>query len=138
MSLHVPEKYRNGAGFLPKGDPWWTPPGAGNNGVFFLPMQRKVKAGRLRYYLKVICSDGEQWEHVSVSMPDRCPTWPEMCHVKGLFWDPEDCVIQYHPPASTYVNHHPYVLHLWRPDGIQIPTPPTYMIGPDEDIKGAR
>lgn len=57
-------------------------------------------------------SDG--WEHVSVSLPNRCPNWPEMSFVKDLFWDGEECVIQYHPPKSEYVNNHPYCLHLWK------------------------
>ena len=29
------------------------------------------------------------WEHVSVSLADRCPTWREMAWVKDLFWMPE-------------------------------------------------
>ena len=36
--------------------------------------------------LVVIVSDGvgftPVWEHVSVSMQNRCPNWPEMCHIK--------------------------------------------------------
>lgn len=62
-------------------------------------------------------SDGGGWEHVSVSTIERCPTWDEMCKVKSLFWDDDDLVVQYHPPASEYVNNHPYTLHLWRKSG---------------------
>ena len=69
------------------------------------------------------------WEHVSVSRRDRCPTWDEMCLVKALFWDEEDCVIQYHPPRSEYVNNHPNCLHLWRPIGVSLPMPPSIMVG---------
>lgn len=66
------------------------------------------------------------WEHVSVSLPRqrRCPTWPEMCFIKDLFWDEEETVIQYHPKKSDYVNIHPFVLHLWKPAHIAIPMPP--------------
>lgn len=56
----------------------------------------------------------EGWEHVSVSLPNRCPTWPEMCFVKALFWEPEETVVQFHPPESSYVNCYPYALHMWR------------------------
>lgn len=70
----------------------------------------------------------EGWQHVSVSAR-RMPNWIEMCFVKDLFWDQEECVIQYHPPRSRYVNCHPTCLHLWKPDGIVIPTPPMWMIG---------
>ena len=69
------------------------------------------------------------WEHVSVSgMSGRklvIPTWDEMCFIKDLFWDPEECVVQYHPPRSQYVNHNPCTLHLWRPLENEIPLPPT-------------
>ena len=37
---------------------------------------------------------------------------------KALFWDEDDCVIQYHPPRSEYVNNHQNCLHLWRPIGV--------------------
>lgn len=59
-------------------------------------------------------AESKGWEHVSVSLPNRCPNWPEMCFVKELFWDDEECVIQFHPPKSEYVNNHPYCLHMWR------------------------
>lgn len=81
--------------------------------------------------LRIIASDQEGWEHVSVSPAknDRTPTWEEMTFVKSLFWGEEETVIQYHPPKSRYVNNHPYVLHLWKPIGIEIPLPPVYMVG---------
>jgi hypothetical protein len=80
----------------------------------------------------IICSWGLGWEHVSVSIPSssRCPTWEEMCYVKGLCWNEDETVIQYHPAKQDYVNYHPFVLHLWRPIGIELPKPPTIMIGP--------
>lgn len=73
------------------------------------------------------------WDHVSVSMANRCPNWPEMCFVKALFFRDDETVIQFHPPADLHVNCHPYCLHLWRPAGLTIPTPPRWMIGP---VKG--
>jgi len=83
-------------------------------------------------YLTILAGTGEDWmlggpawEHVSVSLPDRCPTWDEMCWVKGLFWGEDELVLQFHPPASVYVSHHPYCLHLWKPVGVEIPLPPT-------------
>jgi hypothetical protein len=68
------------------------------------------------------------WEHVSVSIAHRCPNWQEMCLVKDLFWEEDECVIQFHPPKSEYVNHHPYCLHLWK--HADIPTPPSELVGP--------
>ena len=56
-----------------------------------------------------------QWEHVSVSLPDRCPTWDEMNFVKDLFWSGSETVLQFHPAKFQYVNTHPFCLHLWKP-----------------------
>jgi hypothetical protein len=72
----------------------------------------------------VIFSWGEGWDHVSVSYSNRCPTWDEMCYIKNIFFKEDECVIQYHPPKSDYVNIHPYCLHLWRPQNQSIPMPP--------------
>lgn len=73
-----------------------------------------IQSLKLKQALKVIASVEEGWEHVSVSLGNRCPTWDEMCFVKNLFWDEEDMVIQFHPAKSEYINLHPYALHLWR------------------------
>lgn len=83
----------------------------------------------------VIASVGMGWEHVSarargMDLKERVPTWAEMCWLRDLFFDPEEVVIQIHPKHSEYVNCHPNVLHLWRPTYCDIPTPPTYMLGP--------
>lgn len=90
-------------------------------------------------YLFVMAADGTEtrFDHVSVSVlrdkdgthkPDRCPTWEEMVWVKSLFWDDEECVIEYHPPRSKYVNNHNYVLHLWKPLDAEIPLPPSICV----------
>ncbi len=69
------------------------------------------------------------WEHVSVSLSDRCLTWEEMCFIKDVFWEEGDAVVQYHPPKSDYVNNHDYTLHLWRPLNGSIPMPDPIMVG---------
>jgi hypothetical protein len=61
---------------------------------------------------------GDDWEHVSVSCVDRCPTWEEMCRVKALFWTDEETVLQFHPLREKYVNCHRFVLHLWKQRGV--------------------
>lgn len=80
--------------------------------------------------LYVIVSDGEGWDHVSISLPDSIdtPTWAEMCFIKQTFFDPEECVIQYHPPASQYVNFDVGCLHLWKRQGEAFPMPPLEMV----------
>jgi hypothetical protein len=98
-------------------------------GAFFI----KHQTGKTP--LKVICSpfDGEsEWEHVSVSLPNRCPAWEEMCLVKKLFWGEDETVVQFHPSKSEYVNNHPYCLHLWRNTKVGYKLPPSLLVG----IKG--
>ena len=85
--------------------------------------------------LGIISSADYGWEHVSVGLVgerSKTPNWDEMCFVKSLFWDDEECVMQFHPPKSVYINLHPGVLHLWKPTGKNIETPPRWMIGPYE------
>lgn len=125
MSFHVPEKNR--VHVDDNGIPIPVDATGTNNGAFVF----HLKIGRkdpLRFF--VIASSGMGWEHVSVSTRIRVPTWAEMCFLKGVFWDPEDCVIQFHPPASEYVNYHPGCLHLWRPTDQEIPRPHPLMVGP--------
>lgn len=102
-----------------------SPPGE-DYGFFFLRMNGA------REELRVMVSSGHEtmpWEHVSVSLRTRCPTWDEMCWVKSLFWREDETVIQYHPPKSEYVSQHPYCLHLWKPIGIELPRPPMVTVG---------
>ena len=127
MSFHVPNQYRIKTGVMRSDD------SNGNNGAFFIP-NRAVCAGKSEPPFKVIASDGGlpgqmSWEHVSVSLPHRCPTWAEMCRIKSIFWDANDVVIQYHPAESEYVNNHNFCLHLWRPVGVELPVPDSLLVG---------
>ncbi len=118
MTFHVPNNRRVRFG------PAATDEEMGNNGCFIVgPAPRRSQV------LRVIASDGGGWEHVSVSLPNRIPSWEEMVYVRDMFWDPEDAVMQLHPPHSSYVNNHPFCLHLWRPIGVEVPTPPMMCIG---------
>lgn len=103
----------------------------GNNGAFRIPCGDR--------HLFCIVSDGVRvepkelhgWEHVSVSVigaPHTPPTWAEMKHVKELFWSDEECVVEYHPPKSGYVNDHDGVLHLWRALEVEFPMPPRALV----------
>lgn len=78
--------------------------------------------------LKVCSSDYGGWDHISVSLPDRTPTWEEMCHVKDLFFRTDEWVMQLHPPKNENVNNHPFCLHMWRPQNCTIPLPPKVMV----------
>lgn len=82
----------------------------------------------------VVASDGFGWKHISVSfgqVSNKTPSWEIMCWIKDLFWDETDCVVQFHPPKSEYVNIHKGCLHLWQcTDGSKQPMPPSIMVGP--------
>lgn len=112
--MKVPNQYRIKDGPMGSNDSY------GNNGCFVLTFES------MEYV--IIASDGDGWDHVSVSTEKRTPRWEAMCYIKDLFFEPEDCVVQYHPPQSEYVNNHPHCLHLWKPQNIDIPTPPTILV----------
>ena len=111
--LVVPPRYRS-----PRNAPY---------GAFDLP-------GPCGARLTIIAADARDtgWEHVSVSTKRRVPNWQEMCFVKNLFWAPEECVVQFHPPQSRYVNNYSVVLHMWRWMGGEFPTPPDILVGVKE------
>lgn len=94
-------------------------------GAFYIPFES--------YILKVLATDGKgfdpQWEHVSVSLPGRCPNWREMCFIKDLFWSKEETVLQIHPPESLYINQHPHCLHLWKNPNNIFELPPLEYVG---------
>lgn len=113
--FNVPEKYRVRVGVMGSNELF------GNNGAFEIPT-----TGTMLY---VIASDQLGWEHVSVSHRKRLPTWIEMCKIKEMFWSSEDCVVQYHPSKSEYVNNHPNCLHLWRCIDKSFPIPDSLLVG---------
>ena len=119
MRKRVPAELEKGRILVGK---WGSDPQDGFNGAFELGI------------LHIISSTGVHpaaagWEHVSVSVVDRCPTWEEMCIVKQLCWADTETVIQFHPKASEYVSHHPYTLHMWKHKGGHT-LPPSMLVGP--------
>jgi hypothetical protein len=90
------------------------------NGMFTIPIFGNRAS--------VIISNGQGWEHVSVSFKTRCPKWDEMCYIKDLFFNEDEVVVQYHPKKSEYVNLHNNCLHMWRCIDVEMPTPPNWMV----------
>lgn len=70
----------------------------------------------------------ERWDHVSVSLKDRCPHWNEMEAVRKLCFKPDEFVMQLQLPDKHHINVHPNCLHMWRPHDIAIPLPPEYLV----------
>lgn len=103
----------------------------GGYGIIHLP--RNNKKGYTT--ATIIWSWGGGWDHVSVRpFSGSTPTWSDMCFVKDMFFEEEDCVVQYHPPKSEYVNNVDNCLHLWRLRGEPMPMPPSIFTG----LKGVK
>jgi hypothetical protein len=123
--MKVPEKYR-----LKNHPILGSDSSYGNNGFFVMPHHRVDD-----YFYNCQVSDGEGWEHVSITLSskkrkvERCCTWEEMCYLKSVFWSDDEVVVQFHPAKSDYVNMHKYCLHLWRPTNQFIPVPDPLMVG---------
>ncbi len=118
MKLHPDvEKYR-----VTKTSLWRSEPGK-TYGLFMVP--------GMGGDLKVLACDGGDagWDHVSVSLKNRCPNWIEMSKVKDLFFSDDETVVQFHPKKSEYVNNHPHCLHLWKPVNKEIELPPSILVG---------
>ncbi len=102
-NLVLLDKYRVRTAEVRRHFGWY---GDGTCGMFSVPSP--IDSGEL----KIIASCGGGWEHVSVSRKNRCPNWPEMSFVKGLFFKEDETVMQLHVPSSEHVNDHPNCLHL--------------------------
>jgi hypothetical protein len=95
--------------------------GASDHGIFNV----RVRGGDI---VTCLATTGLGWDHVSVSLPRRTPTWHEMDAVKRIFFAPDEVVMQIHPAESDHINMHPHCLHLWRPSNDIIPLPPKGMV----------
>lgn len=79
------------------------------------PYGQFVISGPVGFDLRCQASAGEGWEHVSVSLPNRCPNWVEMDFVKRMFWRDDEVVMQLHISDDRKVDRCKTCLHLWRP-----------------------
>lgn len=68
-------------------------------------------------FLKAILSvdpiGSQHWLHLSLSAPDRLPSYDDLVRAKEDFLRPDVRAIQIFPPRSEHVNLHPNCLHLW-------------------------
>jgi len=89
------------------------------------------------YMIRIIASSGEGWDHVSASLPNRCPTWDEMSAVKRAFFRRNEWAMELHPPQAENLSMHNFCLHLWRCQFADIPLPPSYMVAPPKSQQSA-
>jgi hypothetical protein len=80
--------------------------------------------------LMVIAANGGGWDHVSVHVEGRCPTWHEMERIAKLFFKDNEVAMQLHVPAVDHINDHPFTLHWWRSRSKRkpIPLPPNAFV----------
>ena len=122
-------------GYRIKDVPGYVSPAGAHYGAFRIPIARSDD------FFIAIADDGcnpqwpTNWEHVSVRVIvdallslSRIPLWSEMDRVKGLFWEDDETVMQFHVHGKAKVNVHPCVLHLWRPVDGQFPVPDVRMV----------
>ena len=88
-----------------------------------------VKHPQTKRKFQVIASDELGWDHVSViRIPNKTPTWDEMSWIKSQFFEDDELALQYHPPKRDHINIQDHCLHIWRPQGVQVPMPPKIMV----------
>lgn len=113
----------------------WGWIGDEGNGAFRVPSPIDKR------FMTVIASNGQGWDHVSVSRETRCPNWIEMDHVKRLFFNEDETAVQFHVPSTDHVNLHRFCLHLWRCQDTEFPRPPGILVGvgdrPTRDLEDA-
>lgn len=104
-----------------------------SSACLFVPViMIETRTGRKKHTatLRVIADCPPGWEHVSVSLPDRCPTWDEMDMIKRIVFEPHEVVMQLHPAEAEHRNCHPHCLHMWRSLVVPIPLPPSDLVAP--------
>ncbi len=87
-------------------------------GAFQIGDLRVISSGAASVDLKLTRDAHDHalaWEHVSISTPTGCPSWPDMVRVATAFWRDDEALLQFRPPSADYVNRHPFCLHWWKP-----------------------
>lgn len=88
------------------------------------------------YWLFCMVSTKDGWELVRITLKkmadkktnrvvgvDRSLTREECCIVKDLFWNPEECVVDFIGPMTHYVGNIVHSTFLWRPVDNPLPVP---------------
>ena len=69
--------------------------------------------GLLVIVSETVFDDGNTWKHVSMSHPNKLPSYKEMCLCKSVFCGDDKTAIQVFPSKKEHVNFHPNCLHLF-------------------------
>lgn len=102
--------------------------GDARGGCFIIKYSKPHQPFETPSTLRVMAASGGGWDHISVSLADRCPTWEEMEYVRKLFAKPNEVWLQFGVPSKDHINVHPHCLHWWRPLHREVRLPPTAMV----------
>lgn len=61
----------------------------------------------------IVAKEGGRW-HLSMSHPDRYPTWDELADARYRFVPDRAHMAMLAPPRREFVNLHSTTLHLWE------------------------
>ena len=75
---------------------------------------RLYMLGELRIISSIDITEHGRLMHVSVSLPDRYPTWDEMIAIKRHFYPPDVAAVMIAPEEEVYVNIQSWTLHWWQ------------------------
>ena len=73
--------------------------------------------------------ENQIWRHVSMSCPNRVPSYEELCACKRDFIGDNAKAFMVFPAKDEHVNIHSYCLHLWAPTEKDILPDFSIMIG---------
>lgn len=79
-------------------------------------MSQKQMQGRFQQLdgSQVIVSLDDGLWHMSISFPNRLPTYDELKKARYKYLPEVHYAAQIFPPESEFVNVHPYCIHLWE------------------------
>lgn len=80
------------------------------------PIDTMTSYAELRVIASVVDAGthGSHQLHISVSRPDRDPTWSEIKAVRGAFFPPDIDAVMILPREEDYVNEHEHTFHVWQ------------------------
>jgi hypothetical protein len=82
-----------------------------------LPAMGGTKAYRMGA-CQILVSPGHDGWHLSISRPDRLPSWEELRDARYALVPEDVTMAMFLPPRSEYVNVHETCLHLYEvPEG---------------------
>lgn len=73
---------------------------------------KQFRMGRCLVFVSI---DGGNY-HLSISTPDKLPSYEEMKEARYKFCPDEIYMAEIFPPKSEFINVHPYCRHLWQID----------------------